>query len=351
MLRFPSSAHSRVTPPSLSPTFSLVFLAPCPASTASQRVPSRKPRAPDPRTRRVDWHLPRSSSSSLCPSSFPSPFPSTTTTDRSPLRASPSAPAMLRQPQTPRPRPPSARSRSSRPNATPRTAATRAGPSLSPSIRSSTLWEASSSPAVAPTNKPDVFLPPPPEQLPAATSAAQKEPEPSTLIPFPSPPPPPYPNSPQLPAAFFPDTNEPSAMTTDSTAAMEFKQQQQTFVPAPLVAASAASVVDAAAASSGAAASLVENHVEASRQSETGGVTEEWVKARSREEIDRLLLEADRVIRERERGESCCRLLGVFARLQWRACSRLPGCPSDWSMDQGTLYCGELDGGVDPSTA
>jgi len=33
-------------------------------------------------------------------------------------------------------------------------------------------------------------------------------------------------------------------------------------------------------------------------------VTEEWVKARSREELDLLLLEADRVIREREKGAS-----------------------------------------------
>jgi hypothetical protein len=41
-------------------------------------------------------------------------------------------------------------------------------------------------------------------------------------------------------------------------------------------------------------------------------VTEKWVKQRSRDELDKLLMEADRVIREREKGESSC-LFSLFS--------------------------------------
>lgn len=51
--------------------------------------------------------------------------------------------------------------------------------------------------------------------------------------------------------------------------------------------------------------------VTVSKEEDSTRTTEEWVKARSREELDRLLLEADRVIRERERG-SFVVFLGQF---------------------------------------
>ncbi|KAL7413173.1 hypothetical protein BDY24DRAFT_75022 [Mrakia frigida] len=105
-------------------------------------------------------------------------------------------------------------------------------------------------------------------------------------IPFPSnhsnnnnPPPPPYPTSP-------PASTSTSTSTTDDPAQLEL-----------LV-----GFLHDGANAEGLAHGLVAREGEGEGAEEDGGViSEEWVKERSREELDRLLIEADRVIREREK--------------------------------------------------